>query len=433
MAAAVSMRSMRQFARKGAEVSGPTLVAPAAVVVVDLDSELPEIVLPSARGGGRYRSLLAVPRLDGRPIGAAVLVPPDTGRISVEKLSAALSDHPGPEPGSAMPSPSEDGDQQGPGPSVTVVVATCRNPDALERCLRSILSCDYERYEVVVVENRPGLAVTQRLVEERFADPRLRYTEARRPGLSCARNAGLAEASGELIALTDDDVVVDRGWLRHAVRAFARDESIGCVTGLILPLRLETRSQVLLDQFTSFGKGFQPRTFRLGAGRELDPLFPYTAGQIGSGANTFLRAEVARQVGGFDPNLGAGTLACGGEDLDFYIRVLQHHYDIVYEPGAILWHEHPDGARRLRRQVYRYGIGLTAMLTKQFVTGSERQHLLQCAPAGLRYAVSPTSRKNARKAADRPRLLDALEGVGMAVGPGAYMASRAASKWRARR
>jgi GT2 family glycosyltransferase len=337
------MRSVPQLARNGAEVTGPTLVPPAAVVLVDLDSELPEIVLPPAWGGGRYRSVLAVPRVEGRPIGATVVVAPDTGRISVQKLAAALRDQSGPALRSALSSPSQDGDEDGPAPSVTVVVATCRNPDALERCLRSILSCDYERYDVVVVENRPGVAATRRLVEERFNDPRLRYTETRRPGLSWARNAGLAEASGELVALTDDDVVVDSGWLRHAVRAFARNEAIGCVTGLILPLQLETRSQLLLDQFTGFGKGFEPRSFRLRAGREADPLFPYTAGQIGSGANTFLRADVAREIGGFDPSLGAGTPACGGEDLDVYIRVLQNGYDIVYEPGAILWHEHPDG------------------------------------------------------------------------------------------
>jgi GT2 family glycosyltransferase len=418
--------------RNGAAANGPALVTPAAVVLVELDSELREIVLSPARCGGPYRSLLAIPTVDGTPVGAVVVVAPDCGRITPDKLEAALRDQACVQRPSAVPRASQNGSETGRAPAVTVVVATCRNPGSLERCLRSILSCDYESFDVVVVENRPGVAVTRRLVES-LADPRLRYTEAPRAGLSWARNAGLAEASGEVIALTDDDVVVDRGWLRRGARVFAQDEGVGCVTGLILPLELETRNQLLLDQFTSFGKGFQRRSFRLRAGREADRLFPYTAGQIGSGANTFLRADLARQIGGFDPHLGAGTLSCGGEDLDLYIRVLQRGYEIVYEPGAILWHQHPDGARRLRRQVYRYGVGLTAMLTKQFVAGSERQHLLQCAPAGIRYALSPRSPKNARKAADRPRRLDALEGVGMTFGPGAYVASLAAGKWKARR
>jgi GT2 family glycosyltransferase len=307
---------------------------------------------------------------------------------------------------------------------VSVVVPTCGDAAAVERCVRSILASNYDRLEVIVVENRPRGSVTSRMLTERFAEePRLHYIEERRPGASRARNAGLAEADGEVVAFADDDVVVDRDWIRRAVEAFERGDDIACVTGLILPLELETETQVRLEQFMTLGKGFSRQVYRLPEARIEHPLLPYTPGLIGSGANTVLRADVIRLLGGFDPTLGPATPAVGGEDLDMYIRLLQQGHAVAYEPSAIVWHEHPDSAELLHRQVYRYGIGLGATLTKQLVVGPDRRGLLSAVPAGIRYARDPESRKNAGKSADFPRRLDWLERLGMALGPAAYVAS----------
>jgi O-antigen biosynthesis protein len=296
------------------------------------------------------------------------------------------------------------------------------------------LVCDYDEFEVIVVENRPGSSATLRMIAERFAEePRLRYVEESSPGLSRARNAGLRVAEGEVVAFTDDDVIVDSAWIRRCAKAFERADDVACVTGLILPRELQTCSQLLLEQFAGFGKGFRRRTYRLREARGADPLFPYTPGMIGSGANTVLRADVGRHLGGFETRLGAGTPARGGEDLELYIRLLYEGYAIAYEPGAIVWHEHPDGTARLRRQVYGYGVGLGAMLTQQLVAGPERSALLRAVPAGISYARDPGSRKNALKRADYPRRLDWLERVGMVVGPAAYIASAVMATRRALR
>jgi hypothetical protein len=205
------------------------------------------------------------------------------------------------------------------------------------------------------------------------------------------------------------------------------------VTGLILPSHLETDSQLILEQFAAFSKGFDARVFRLPDAREEHPLLPYTPGLIGAGANTVVRADVARRLGGFDTDLGTGTPAAGGEDLDLYIRLLRGGHAVAYEPSAIVWHEHPDGSFRLRSQVYRYGVGLGATLTKQLARGPERLELLRSVPAGVRYAREPSSRKNAGKTDDYPHGLNWLERVGMLLGPAAYLASSAMRRLRRRR
>jgi GT2 family glycosyltransferase len=180
----------------------------------------------------------------------------------------------------------------------------------------------------------------------------------------------------------------------------------------------------MLEQFARFGKGFDAAIFDLAQRPANDPLFPYASGQFGSGANMALRAEFARSIRGFDPHLGTGTPSHGGEDLDLCIRVLMAGGRIAYEPAAIVFHQHPDGAQRLRRQAFRYGVGLSAMLTKQLTVGAHRRDLLRAVPAGVRYLRNPASPKHAAKHHDFPVSLERLERLGMACGPLAYLKSR---------
>lgn len=421
------------------------LVAPAAVRMMDLEVPLADLHadlrLWRERSWEPYRSLLAVARLDGDPLGVATFSVGPGGRVSRDRLAygvrhqleAELAEAfarrdlvlPRSLPRAGVPRLRKEARRaSATRRPVSVVVATCCNPRALERCLRSIFLCDYPEFDVIVVENRPGSSATRRMLAERFPhETNLRYVEEPRAGASRARNAGLALAKGEIVAFTDDDVVVDPGWIRESAEALERADDVACVTGLILPLELEADSQLLLEQFAGFGKGFRRHTYRLPEAREDNPLFPYTAGTIGSGASTVMRADVARQLAGFDTTLGPGTPTTGGEDLDLYIRVLRAGHAVAYEPSAIVWHEHPEGMPRLRRQVYRYGVGLGAMLAKQLIAGPERLELLRAVPGGLRYARDPASRKNAGKPADYPSLLTWLERLGMLIGPAAYVLS----------
>ena len=315
---------------------------------------------------------------------------------------------------------------------VSVVVPTCGNPDSLERTLASIFATGYEPLEIVVVENRPPAQSTRALVQHAFPDQRVRYVEEPRRGLSHARNAGLAQSEGDVIAFTDDDVVVDASWIHNALGALDHSDNLGCVTGRILPLSAKTATERLFDEFAVFDKGPELRLFRLPDSRIELPLFPYVAGHVGSGANIIIRREAAHAVGGFDRALGTGTPAGGGEDLDLFIRLVQAGLSIVYDPSVIIFHDHPDSLWELRRHAYRYGIGLTAMLTKHLVQGPHRLELLRAIPAGIRYLLDPGSRKNVQRSNDYPLALTAIEYWGMLLGPMAYAASLAGSTRRNR-
>jgi GT2 family glycosyltransferase len=405
------------------------ILAPAAVRQIDLDAPIYGLQLGASRSGQPYRSLLAIGRVGGRPRVFAQLEVDETSEVPRDRLAEELrralvaSGEPWPSAGSPRPVSTPGGGQ----PRVSVVIATCSNPHALERCLHSILRSDYRHLETIVVENTPASSTTAELLAARFAgDDRIRYVEEPRRGASRARNAGLAHARGEIVAFADDDLVVDRRWLGASVQALQSESDVACVTGLILPLELESESQVLLEQFATFGKGLRRAVYRLPDARRKDPLFPYTIGSIGSGASMVMRARAARELGGFDTTLGPGTAARGAEDLDLLVRLLRARHAVAYEPGAVVWHEHPDGMDRLRRRAYSYGVGFGALLAKQLITGPERGYLLRSVPAGLRYLRDADSRKNAAKPPGFPRHLGWLERAGMLVGPLAYGWSAAA-------
>jgi O-antigen biosynthesis protein len=398
-----------------------TAEAPVAVRVIDLDQGEERLRLSPSRTGQPYRLLLAMLRRAGRPLGWTALPVPSDGEVALSPLRDSNAAGPGDDRDGSGGTPLPAGSQD----LLSIVIATCANPGMTISCVKSILSAVREPFEIVVVENRPdGSTVAAALAAAFPGEERVRYVEERRPGLSSARNAGLAAARGELVAFTDDDVHVDACWDSAVRAAFAASPASDCVTGLILPRELETPAQLLDERFASFGKGFDSRTYSLDQPPPDQPLFPYTAGYFGSGANMTFRTAAIRDLGGFDRALGTGTLARGGEDLDICIRLLHSGRKLTYEPAAMVWHRHPDTFAAVRRQVFGYGVGLGAMLAKHVVVGPNRWAVVSRSAQGIRYYTDPESRKNALRGPSFPRRLVRLERTGLLLGPFAYLASR---------
>jgi O-antigen biosynthesis protein len=311
--------------------------------------------------------------------------------------------------------------------SVTVVVATRDRPVELRHCLIALVEQLPAPAGIVVVDDSPVPgAAAETIADLDDGTVPLRCIEAGGRGLAGAHNRALDEVDTPITAFVDDDIVVEPGWLAAIAGAFELDPRIACVTGKIEPFELITRPQIWLDGYAGFSKGEERRLFDLGEHRPDDPLFPFAAGALGSGANMAFSTPVLREMGGFDPALGAGTPARGGDDLAAFLEVIIRGYTLLYEPAAAARHRHARDYGALRRMVYGYGVGLAAYLTKSIV---DRPRLLGPAVRGLPRAAAhllgPQSRRNARRPADYPRELTRLELRGMLAGPLAYLRSRA--------
>ena len=254
------------------------------------------------------------------------------------------------------------------GAGVTMIVCTRDRTHGLRECLRTLQQVTYDPIEIIVVDNAPSGNTTREAVAALAQDdPRIRYTCESRPGLSRARNHGLVHARYDIVAFTDDDTMVDSGWPLAVAAGFAADPEAMCVTGLVASMSLDTGSQRYFDSRYSWGEAFEPRRYDLATHRHPSPVYPFSAGIFGTGANFAVRRSALADLGDFDPLLGAGSPARGGEDLDMFLRVILAGGRICYMPSALVWHRHRADTQALGEQIYSYGYGLGAYLAKHLL------------------------------------------------------------------
>lgn len=280
-------------------------------------------------------------------------------------------------------------------PRITVVVPSIiERIDELGRCLDSLGNIDYPDFEVLLVDNRRELPPKDPLPALVHGRPWLRVIREELSGVSAARNAGLAQAKGVIVAFTDDDVQVGPKWLRAIGTRFAMNPQLDAVAGLILPAELETPAQIWFERYYGgFGglRTFTPLTLvtdhdvrpslrgsrilvRDSSDGEVLRSSVYGIGAYVAGANMAFRRSSLEKIGGFNNALGGGTPARGGEDLAVVISILWADGQVGYEPGAFVFHQHRREYFELVNQLKGYGLGFTAMLTS--LVRGDRRHLL---------------------------------------------------------
>lgn len=240
------------------------------------------------------------------------------------------------------------------------------------------------RFEILVIDNASTDKRTQELVA---ALPSVRYIHEPKPGLNFARNRALCEATGEVLAFVDDDVVVDRQWLNGLMEAWSENPDAAAFTGQVLPYALETEAQILCEQRGGFRKGFEK--IRFGQVLPGNTLYPCGAGVFGVGCNMAFRRQIVLQLGGFDEALDTGPSLPGGGDHDMFYRVIRAGYTLVYEPKYLVFHEHRRDYLSLRRQYSRsWGLGFTSYVTKCYLSDpSQREKLFRLILWWMKYEL----------------------------------------------
>ena len=193
--------------------------------------------------------------------------------------------------------------------TISVIICTRNRGDLIGATLRTVLAGTLVPDELLVVDQSDG-GETQAAVEAFAADhPSVRYLATETRGLSRARNVGLELSRGDVLAFTDDDVLVHADWLERVAAEFRTYPRLAFLFGTVLPpegydwqtefvpyVEVQTRRPVLWHQKEVFG---------------------------GMGANMSLRRTAYERLGGFDEGLGAGT-GLAGEDYEYALRVASH-------------------------------------------------------------------------------------------------------------
>jgi len=238
---------------------------------------------------------------------------------------------------------------------VTVIICTWNRPKTLAATLTSleasVVSPGIE-WEVLVVDNN-STDDTRRVCESFVEkDPRrYRYLFEGKKGKTHALNAGIREAHGEILALTDDDVTVDPSWVAQIYDAFQRYEC-AAVGGKIIPVwNCKRPSWIEFDgpfrhvaygAIVNFDKGDSPCLLTAAA----------------AGANMGLRRLITEKYGPYRTDLNRVENLLGGEDTEYCRRLLHAGEKLMYAPQAIVYHpveEHRTKRSYIQSMAFHYG------------------------------------------------------------------------------
>ena len=217
---------------------------------------------------------------------------------------------------------------------ISVILCTYNRDKYIYNVLKSVAENDYphDQYEVVLVNNNStdGTENECRRFQADYPDIRFRYFLETNQGLSYARNCGIRNAQGDLLAYVDDDATVNPEYLRTYSDFFTHHPEAVAAGGPILPV-YETEEPEWMTHYTR-----QLITGKLFLGNNQRE-FP--RGAFPGGGNACYRKSVFDTVGLFNVELGRkGNSLIGAEEKDLFDKMTTHGMHFYYLPNAILYH-----------------------------------------------------------------------------------------------
>ena len=193
-------------------------------------------------------------------------------------------------------------------PLVSVIIATYNRSNLLEKCLLSILDQTYphDLFEVIVVDdgsNDDTREIVQNLIKT-VEYPKIHYLYQQNSGPGAARNMGINNSKGEIIAFADDDVTVDKNWIKNALPYFS-DDNIAGVEGTTY---VENRKDIV--------------------------LFPQNTKRKYLTCNIFYMRSILIEIGGFDSRFYMAFR----EDSDIAFSVIEMGYNIISAENVVAIH-----------------------------------------------------------------------------------------------
>jgi len=213
---------------------------------------------------------------------------------------------------------------------ISVIVCTYNGSATLRACLDSLQKLRYHDYEVMVIDD----GSTEDIAAIIAAFPEVRYLRQEHVGLSAARNMGAREASGEILAYTDDDCLADEDWLSHIAAGFDDPKWVACGGPNIPPA---PRHEI--EAVVAAAPGAPAHVMLNDAEAEHLP-----------GCNLAIRKAALNAIGGFREHYRTA-----GDDVDICWRLRDAGWHLRFMPGAMVWHHRRRTFGAYLRQQRGYG------------------------------------------------------------------------------
>lgn len=214
-------------------------------------------------------------------------------------------------------------------PSMSVVVCTYNGIRTIRNCLDGLRKLEYPNFEVIVVND--GSTDGTGLVAEEYGF-KVITTENR--GLSSARNTGMREAKGEIVAYIDDDARPDPHWLTYLAASFLQTKHVG-IGGPNLPFQNDN----LVAECVANSPG-----------NPIHVLLTDQEAEHIPGCNMAFRKTALEAIEGFDERF-----RIAGDDVDLCWRLQQRGWTLGFNPAAMVWHHRRNRVKTFWKQQLNYG------------------------------------------------------------------------------
>ncbi len=214
-------------------------------------------------------------------------------------------------------------------PLISVIVCTYNGSATIRKCLEGIAKLVYPNFEVIVV-NDGSTDHTADIAKDYY----VKLVTTTNHGLSSARNTGMRNASGEIIAYIDDDAWPDPHWLQYIAYAYASSDH-ACIGG---------------PNISPQESGFISTCVANAPGGPVHVLDSDEIAEHVPGCNMTFRKDALMKIGGFDP-----VYRCAGDDVDVCWRIQESGRTIGFHPSAVVWHLRRNSFKAYWKQQKGYG------------------------------------------------------------------------------
>lgn len=225
-------------------------------------------------------------------------------------------------------------------PIISVVIP-CRNEEKyIASCIDSVLRADYpsDKLQVLVSdgESDDGTRDILRQYEQKYSNVKMLDNKQRTT--QYALNLGIRESKGNVIMILGAHAEVEKGYFKHSIEVFEKDEKIGCAGGVIENIH-ENKSAEVISKAMSSTFGVGNAHFRTGE-RE---------GYVDTVAFGAYKREVFEKIGLFDEDL------IRNQDDEFNFRLIKNGYKIYLSKKIRSKYYVRASYKKLFRQYFQYG------------------------------------------------------------------------------
>lgn len=235
---------------------------------------------------------------------------------------------------------------------ISVLITTFNRPQNLKDCLQSVLSSNFENFEILVLDQSENGSANK--IVGLINDNRIRFFKSVKKGKSKGLNFLINKARGKILAFTDDDCIVKKNWLRTIHLSYKNNSDIVAVFGNTLPYRSANYPGKLC------AATFIKRKTEIHLIQNNEDIYRRMVKGIGIGNNMSILKSVLNKIGTFREWLGPGSIGQNGEETEVIFRILSRRYAIQTNPKMVVYHNRWLSYKQERVLQAKYTRGYTA-------------------------------------------------------------------------